>query len=270
MTPRGWTAALAAAVVGLLPAHAAAQARAVPRRDPPKSTSPPKKTDASTSQKARLDPNGPPLVYDHRGHGSSSGGSGPGGTVTGGSSFGEVETWPGLPDWRSSFEVGGHLALPDANLAPLTAPVGGGLDATFLLSPPHWPVLFGFQTGFDTFGSVTRTFQYASTTDSYALKRNAYWFHGLVRLEPEWKLRPHLDLFGGFWLVDVSVGLPEGASSPTGSTSFGTAVTGSYGAGVGLRYVANSGFSLDLSVIYMRGGGMTLPDTANSTCTSIE
>jgi len=263
--------ALAPLLVAYLVWAPEAQAQSQVVRDPPTKKPPAKEPPASKPApardprdgKTRLDPDGPPPVYEpHRSDSTHHSGSSSKATRSGPSSSSIASSSSGFArsEWfRYSLALGGHLSIAGDDFKNLTTErLGGGLDVTLLAGPHSWPLLIGVQTGFDSFGGVSRTFMYRGDVDDYRLNRMGFWLHGVLRLEPEWKVRPHLDLLAGLWMLDVSVG-GSARSSSSADDSLGTAVTGSYGLGTGVRYVADSGVSIGLSGVYMRGGGMTAP-----------
>lgn len=217
----------------------------------------PRKSPTSPSGTRHLDPDGPPAVVEPRPSRSKT--SVP--TSERSSRPSEPRNTLRLP-FRYSLEIGGHLTIADDNLASITQRWGGGADATALVGPRHWPLLFGLQTGFDSFGGPSRTFRYQRELSNYRLERTGFWLHGVVRLEPEWTIRPHFDVMAGLWALNVGVGLGTGTNRS--QDSIGTAVTGSYGVGAGVRFVSPHGFSGGLSLVYLRGGAMTVPHVESS------
>ncbi len=166
---------------------------------------------------------------------------------------------------RMYFNVGGHVTLAGAELQKTSNQWGGGPDLLMAVGPKNFPLLFGAQLGFDWFGSRTETFMFDGELNDWDIDRRAFWIHGLVRWMPlSGMIRPHIDLLGGVWFHDVTIDEDLALDDEDEVHTVGSSATGSYGFGLGVDFVTDSGFLFGLSAVHLRGGSIKVPDVKNA------
>ncbi len=170
----------------------------------------------------------------------------------------ENKSWP-PENTRFVVTLGGHLSFPGQALQQTASPLGGGIDTFVGLGPKDRFFVLGIDLGFDWFKTRTERFVYEGQDTYWDLNRLGIWALPTLRFIPQgWIVRPHLDIMGGLWVHDVTIDKDKKWSNDR-NESVGSAVGGGYGFATGL-YWAPAGYLLGLSVQYLRGGKISVPN----------
>jgi hypothetical protein len=166
--------------------------------------------------------------------------------------------------WRVEGAFGAHLTVPKSEHDGTGELAGGGIHLFMGGRPGTLPITLGAEFGFDSFLPHTELFTYDDLRANWSIKRRGIWMLPTVSFSPaDTAVRPFLRIHGGLWLHDVRIEA-ENEWDESESHDIDLDATGAYGASVGIDFRLRK-VRVGLSVLYLRGGGVTLPDYRNAT-----